>query len=106
MNATLAPLYTFAANETAHGRPVQIGSIAQVLPDFFTIFPQPPGTVSEEGVGIPAILGSRLLPMSTFQGAALDALVSLMVQTPFEIQVLLSKFFLLHGETHFLYYPF
>src|ERR1700761_1836988 len=47
MNTTLAPLYAFAANETAQGRTFTISNTAYVLPNYMWIFPQQPGEVNE-----------------------------------------------------------
>lgn len=91
MNSTLAPLFAFATNETAQGRAVEIFSVGAVVPDYFSIFPQQPNQV-DEGAGGVGLLGSRLLPLSTFQGAKLNALANFIAQTPFGIQIHLSKF--------------
>jgi hypothetical protein len=90
-NSTLAPLYSFAANETAQGRPVTISSQGYVLPNYMSLFPDSPATVNE-GAGTDGILGSRLLPMSIWQGSRLDSIVDFIVQTQFALQIHLSEF--------------
>jgi hypothetical protein len=90
-NSTLAPLYAFAANETAQGRPVTVSSQAYVLPNYMSLFPSSPGSVNE-GAGNNGILGSRLLPMSIWQGSSLDSIVDFITQTQFGVQIHLSEF--------------
>jgi hypothetical protein len=64
-NATLKPLYDFVKQEKDAGRNASIGVQASVLPDYMSLFSTPPSEV-DEASGIDAILGSRLLPMSTY----------------------------------------
>jgi hypothetical protein len=63
LNATLKPLYDFVKQEKDAGRDAGIGIQARVLPDYMSMFP---ASQADEGSGIDAILGSRLLPMSTY----------------------------------------
>lgn len=86
-NSTLQPLYQFAANETAQGRTVAIGGQSRVLPNYFSIFSGQPGYV-DEGAGGDGLLGSRLLPLSTFQGSTGESLIQFLEETPFSIQFL------------------
>ena len=90
-NSTLAPLYSFAANETAQGRRVTISSQGYVLPNYMSLFPDSPATVNE-GAGTNGILGSRLLPISIWQGSRLDSIVDFIVQTSLSLQIHLSEF--------------
>lgn len=67
-NSTIQPLYIFAQQETAAGRPVNVEQNARVLPSYFSLFPNPPEEVNE-GAGLASISGSRLLPLSVFQSS-------------------------------------
>lgn len=90
LNSTLQPFYSFASNETAGGRPVTIEALSTLLTNYMQVFFDDPQTV-EEGAGMPgAVLGGRLLPLSSFQGASADALVDLIDNTPFGVQMHLS----------------
>lgn len=91
-NATLQPLYTFAEQETAAGRPVHVQNDAILLPSYFSIFSTPLDQVYE-GAGSTLVGGSRLVPLSAFEDLV-DPLIDVFVNTT-GIQIFLSKFVLL-----------
>ena len=74
-NATLAPLFEFAASEASQNRTVQLQVMPGTLTDYFQIFQEDPSTVTEAGVGIDAVLGSRLAPITAFKEDQVDPLV-------------------------------
>ncbi|PVG02321.1 FAD-binding domain-containing protein [Serendipita vermifera] len=79
-NSTIQPLYDFIKNETAAGRPMSISTRAAVLGSYLQMWPATPETANENSGAI-EILGSRLLPVSAFQGNV-DGLVDLLATTP------------------------
>jgi len=81
-NATLTPLYDFAASETGQGRPVAIQMQSYVLTDYFQLFPNDP-TKDSESAGMAGIVGSRLAPITAFQEeGSVDALVNFIENVP------------------------
>lgn len=91
-NATLQPLYDFVQQEKAAGRSADISNDVQVLPNYFSLFPTPIDQLNE-GAGNFEILGSRLLPLSMFEGDAADALVEVIANST-SVQFLHSKPFI------------
>ncbi|KAG8815883.1 hypothetical protein FRC17_000558 [Serendipita sp. 399] len=83
-NATLKPIYDFAQSETKAGRPVEIHADAYVAPSFFSLFMEDPAKINDGG-GAAAILGSRLVPPSSFKGAQLEVLTTFLTQQPFSV---------------------
>ncbi|KIM28702.1 hypothetical protein M408DRAFT_131454 [Serendipita vermifera MAFF 305830] len=81
-NATLQPLYDFAASETSQGRPAQVQMLSYVLTDYTQIFPEDPSTISEPGIGVSSILGSRLAPVTAFEGERAETMANFIENTP------------------------
>lgn len=81
-NATLRPLYDFAASEMSQNRSVQINATGSVLTEYFQIFGSDPSTISEDGVGIPAILGRRLAPITALQGERAESMANFLENYP------------------------
>lgn len=79
-NSTLQPLYDFVQQENDAGRAANISIQAGVLPSYLSLFSTPLDQV-DEGAGNVAILGSRLLPPSVFEGDAGDALVEVLANS-------------------------
>jgi hypothetical protein len=90
-NSTLAPLYTFAEQENAAGRSVELQTINQVATSYLQLFPEQPDQVDEGGGSYGIALGSRLLPMKLFQGDSVNAVVDVFLNTTVDIQMHLSK---------------
>lgn len=90
-NATLLPLYQWAQQETAAGRPATVQNTAEVLDSYFDIFDLPPDQQSL-GAGTLLVGGSRLLPFSSMEGAPLDTLIDVLMETPV-IAVFMGAFF-------------
>jgi hypothetical protein len=85
-NATIKPLYDWAEQENAAGRPVEIQNSFSVLSSYLGVWPIPPESPYEgltEGTSLPVKYGSRLLPPSLFENEAkIDALVDIFVNRP------------------------
>lgn len=85
-NATLQPLYDWADQENAAGRPVLVQNSFSVLSSYLDLWPIPPESPYAgliEGTAVPAKYGSRLLPSSFFEDeASMDALVDIIVNNP------------------------
>ena len=76
-NATLAPLFDFAASEIAQGHPMQIQALPYALTDYMQLFQGDPNTVSEGGVAASSVLGSRLAPITAFkEGQQLEKMIT------------------------------
>ncbi|KAG8815885.1 hypothetical protein FRC17_000560, partial [Serendipita sp. 399] len=84
VNTTLKPIYDFATAETGAGRPVQVQTVSYVLPSYFSLFQEDPAKIND-GAGTASILGSRLVPPSSFRGAQLEALTSFLTRQPFTV---------------------
>jgi hypothetical protein len=78
-NSTIQPLYDFVKSENDAGRPMSIASRNAVLGSYLQMWPLSPDKVNENAGAI-EILGSRLLPVSAFQGNV-DGLVELLATT-------------------------
>lgn len=96
-NATMESLYKFAEEETAGGRSVQIQKAFTILPSYFSLFSIPLDELLELNFGAGSVLvaGSRLVPLSLFQGDRVDDLINVLMNSPLSLvflsECLLSK---------------
>lgn len=97
-NATLLPLYQWAQQETAAGRAVTVQNTASVLGSYFDIFDLPVDQQSP-GAGTVLVGGSRLLPLNSLEGSAVDTVIDVLMETPV-IAVFMSASFLLYRPLH------
>ncbi|CAG8760356.1 12306_t:CDS:2, partial [Acaulospora colombiana] len=78
-NSAIKPIFDLVQSETNAGRPMSISNQSAVLPSYLAMWPDNPKT-AKENTAINQILGSRLLPVSAFEGN-LDAFVDLLNTT-------------------------